>query len=201
MKKSWISTSALAVIALNVMASAVNAFDHPKESYIATYNVSSPKVNAEMILGSDGKGIALMKMNDSNTKVREFSDYAANIKTTFDDSRKLALKAKMTEKDGEAYDMDRFKRNAIKEIGDKIIDGHPCKGYIYQYNGYTGEVWVGEDCKLLVYSEVVTKDGKTSVTLKKIDQKPTAEEFKYEIPADYKVISEKEIVQKPTGEQ
>ena len=183
------------------MASTANAFDHPKETYIATYSVSSPKVDAEMILGSDGKGIALMKMNDTNTKVREFSDYAANIKTTFDDSRKLALVAKMTEKDGEAYDMDRFKRNAIKELGDKVIEEHPCKGYIYEYNGYTGEVRIGEDCKLIVFSEVVTKDGKTTVTLKKIEQKPAAEEFKYEIPAEYKVISEKETVQKTTGEQ
>ena len=68
MKKSWFLASALACLAPNVMALTVNAFDHPKETYIATYNVSSPKVNAEMILGSDGKGIALMKMKDSKHK-------------------------------------------------------------------------------------------------------------------------------------
>jgi hypothetical protein len=183
------------------MASAVNAFDHPKDTYIATYGVSNPNGKAEMILGSNGKGTAFMKMNDGNSKVREIYNYGTSTKTTIDESHKASLEAKMTEKDGEAFDMDRFKRNAKKALGDKTIDGHPCKGYQYEYGGYTGEVWVGEDCNLLVFSEVVINDGKTTVSLKELNKKPADEEFKYEIPADYKVISEKETVQKTTGEQ
>lgn len=186
-KTSLILASVTAMVAPYLMAPAALAFDYPKEVYLVTYEVVTPTGKTELQQASNGKGMVTMKVKDAKSTYRYFADYKIDVYTTMMDSTKTARKEKLDKKTAETFNHIYFKKNAQKELGAKVVGGHPCHGYMYSAGGETGEVWIGDDCKILVFGD----SGKTITTLKKLDTNPPASEFNSEIPSNYKMPPEK----------
>lgn len=196
MKTSLILASVTAMVAPYLMAPAALAFQGPTDAYLAEYEIVSPKGKFYMNIASDGKGMAVMKTNNEGREVYTFSDYNAGVITKVDVTHKAALKNKMTASDESNYKMDVIRKAASKELGSKVVEGHPCKGYEQKNGDNTGQIWIGDDCNLIVLSEATESTGKTTLTLKKNTDKPDPSLFIIEIPKDYQLYDENKIQEK-----
>lgn len=191
MKKTTIALAAL-IAAPYLMAPAAFAFEYPKQAYDATYEMTGPQGKSEMRMASDGKGKTLTKTNSAGQQMRMIADFKSGVCTTLMDTAKMATTAKMTEANSQASDENWYKKKkGVKQLGAKVVAGHPCHGYEYTESGTTSQTWVGDDCKIMVQSVTDTpKFGKTTMTLKKIAGAPAATEFNASIPAGYKNIGQ-----------
>lgn len=190
------------VIAPYTMAQKALAFDFPKEAYVAKYDVTfPPDGKMEMVMGSDGKGMTFIKTTEGNKVTRDYFDYKTTTKTTFDDTRKQALISKMYEEDANFFDQDRYKRKGSKELGSKTVAGHQCHGFVFEQGGKSADVWIANDCKVMVSTETSGQDAKTIILLKELNKEPNSKEFKIEIPSDYQTVSMLETTTQKTGEQ
>lgn len=191
-KRIFLLASAAFTVAPYIVAPAAFALDYPKQAYDATYEMVSPQGKTEMRMASDGKGKTLTKTNSMGQQVRMVADFKAGTCTTLMDTAKMAITAKMTEANAQGYDENWYKKKkGVKQLGAKVIAGHPCHGYEYSESGTTSQTWVGDDVKIMVQSVTDTpKVGKTTMTLKKIAGAPAATEFNASIPAGYKTMNQ-----------
>ncbi|MDX2108190.1 MAG: DUF4412 domain-containing protein [Candidatus Melainabacteria bacterium] len=188
--KLIIATLALTPLSI---AQPVTAADYPKKIFLATFETESPKGKGEGSFGSNGKGIVRMSSKDADTSFRYFIDYNSDLYTTIMDSTKSATTKKLDEaqKTASLSFMDSYKKIATKDLGSKVIDGHPCHGYKFKDSSTSesGEAWIAEDYNVIVRSETTNRVGYlTKSKLKKIDTNPPESEFNTTIPADYKVV-------------
>ena len=82
-------------------------------------------------------------------------------------------------------------KTRVKALGNKTVNGHPCKGESYSVGDNNYEVWTGTDIDYPVKSVVVMDSGTTTTELKSFSSKaPDASLF--EVPSTgYKVLGAK----------
>lgn len=185
MNKSRISASLAIILAPYIVAVSAIAFDPPKQAYKAVYDMPSAKeAKAQMIIAWNGKDIGVTHAVRNGEKLRIVSDFKNHRAILFMDAHKIASPVPLSAEFTEIYDVQTYKNKATKTLGSKTINGQKCHGYIFVDHATTREVWIGDDCKVLVVSKYPGAE-KNNLTLKSFDKSPADSEFNATIPADY----------------
>lgn len=168
-----------------VMALGAMAVDYPTQVYDATYQMNNSRGVSKLRMASDGKGHFFTESSAGGQQIRSIVDYLAGTTTTLIEQNKMAMKMKLPPDAAYTADQETIKKNQGQSIGQKVVDGHPCHGYEYTKQGIKRQVWIGDDCKIMVQSTSDTPQGKVSMDLQTISKNPPADSFK--IPAGYTV--------------
>lgn len=183
------------IMAPLVISSSASASDLPKDCFLATYELETPKGKGESTYGSNGKGIFVWGSKEPGEEHRYFADFNNNLVTNLFVSTKTATKQKIDPNTLETIKvMDGYKKAATKDLGSKTLIGHPCHGYLYEIKSSreSGEAWIAEDLDILISSTNENGAGyKTKLTLKNLDKSPPESAFDSAIPSDYKVVDTK----------
>lgn len=183
--KLLVATIAAAAASGNLATLAV---DYPTKAFDLTYAMTTPTGSSQMRMASDGKGKVLTQQTVANTKVTSVADYPAKIMYSIMDAQKMVYKMKMPEQSGSIMTDEAAKKLQAKSLGNKVIDGHPCKGWLYSSTGNVStETWLATDLEAAVKSVTKTPQGTTTMTLKSVSMK-TPDASLFAIPAGYKVV-------------
>ncbi len=178
-----------ALVVLAVLAggsSAMAANDYPKQKYDATYTMTGPQGASEMRMASDGAGKMMTVTKVQGNAYTSIVDYLKMTSTVLIAQSKMAMQSKLPETGKYVNETDAVKKSGGKELGSKVVAGHPCHGYSYKNSSGSTEVWIGDDVKFMVQSTTKTPAATTVMTLKSIAGAPPASVF--EIPAGYKMM-------------
>jgi hypothetical protein len=152
--------------------------EYPKQAYDATYASSGPMGSSTMRMSSDGKGHMRTESNAGGQKVVSISDYPNKMAYSIIESQKMVMKVPL--KAGpQVHDAESAKKANAKDLGIKVVNGHPSHGWEYTTDGGKVQTWVGEDTHCLVKSETTTAQGKMTMDLKTYNgTKPADDLFK-----------------------
>jgi hypothetical protein len=104
------------------------------------------------------------------------------------DAQKTVYKMRMPAQQGNIMTDEAAKKLQAKSLGNKVIDGHPCKGWLYSSTNNTStETWLATDLEAAVKSITKTPQGTTTMTLKSVSMK-TPDASVFAIPTGYKVV-------------
>lgn len=176
----------VALGALFAAAPAMAASEYPKEKYDATYTMSGPAGASEMRMASDGAGRVMTETKTAAGKFVSIADYKNMTSTSIIEQSKMAMQSKLPATSAYVSTDTMAKKPTTKPLGNKVIGGHPCKGYAYSDKAGSTEVWVGDDVKIMVQSTTSTPQGKTVMTLKSFKSAPPATAFN--VPPGYKMM-------------
>jgi len=138
---------------------------YPKQVFDASYKSSTPEGKGTVRYSSDGKGHFRQEETVQGKKVVSIVDYNDHRVTTLMEVNHMAITQPFKPVAPKMSDADFVKNPDYKSAGNKVIDGHPCHGYKSEKDGVITEVWIGDDIKHLVKSEVHTDKGLTSLTM------------------------------------
>jgi len=173
-----------------VCCSAALAVDYPKKAFDASYDLTAPTGNNTMRMCSDGKGRMRTETVTPGARVVTISDYPNLVSITILDAQKMAIKSKLTADSYQGSESADMKKKGAKDIGNKVVAGHPCHGWEYNQPATktVTQVWIGNDIDWLVQSNTQLPNGKSVMTLKSFAAKaPDASLFSMTVPAGYKV--------------
>jgi hypothetical protein len=161
--------------------------EYPKQAYDATYTQSGPQGSTTMRMMSDGKGHMRTETNAAGQKIVSISDYPNKVAYSIMETQKMVMKVPL--KGGpQVHDTESAKKVNAKDLGIKVVNGHPSHGWEYTTEGGKVQTWVGEDTHCLVKSETTTSQGKISMDLKTYNAAaPGADMF--QVPAGYKTMN------------
>lgn len=183
--KLLVATLATAAASGNLTALAV---DYPTKAFDLTYAMTTPTGSSQMRMASDGKGKVLTQQTVANMKVTSVADYQGKVMYSIMDAQKMVYKMKMPAQQGNIMTDEAAKKLQAKSLGNKVIDGHPCKGWLYSSTNNTStETWLATDLEAAVKSITKTPQGTTTMTLKSVSMK-TPDASVFAIPAGYKVV-------------
>ncbi len=181
------------VVAASLCCVAAVAADYPKKIFDATYDVVNPssgKATLRMI--SDGKGHMRTETTMPNSKFITIADYPKLESMTILEAQKMVMKSKLSADSYQGSEPEEMKKKNAKDLGSKVVVGHPCHGYEYTtkqgaFNSST-ETWIGNDIGCFVQSTTSTPQGKSVTTLKTFSAKaPDVTLFSMTPPEGYKV--------------
>ncbi len=196
MRTIRILASITAILAPYTMALPTFAFEPPKESYKAIYDTTSAgKVASQTCMAWNGKDVGVVLAVINGEKMRIVSDFKNNKAILFMDAHKIASPMPLDVEYIELFDMESYKKRSTKALGTKTVNGHPCHGYLYADHGVSREVWIGDDCKVVVTLKNPDESG-NALTLKSFEKSPPDSEFVTAIPADYETY-----IKKPSPEK
>jgi len=191
-----ILASITAIFAPYTMALSTFAFDPPKESYKAIYDTTfTGKVASQTCMAWNGKDVGVFRAVVNGEKLRIVSDFKNNKAIIFMDAHKIARPLPLDVEYIELFDMESYKKRSTKGLGTKTVNGHPCHGYLYMDHGVSREVWIGDDCKVVVLLKNPDESGNV-LSLKSFEKSPPDSEFVTAIPADYETY-----IKKPSQEK
>lgn len=176
--------------ALFVMSTAqpAQAMDYPKKAFDATF-VSTGTGASTMHMISDGKGHVRNEVEAGNYQTVSIFDYPGKVNLVIRPAAKRVMRMQLKDGQEDVYDEASIKRHNPKSLGSKVLDGHPCKGWVYTAEtGGQVEIWLADDIQLAVKTVVTTKSGKvlrTSVLKSYSPATPPASAFA--IPAGYSI--------------
>lgn len=164
------------------------AVDYPTKAFDLTYAMTTPTGASQMRMASDGKGKVLTQQTVANMKITSVADYPGKVMYSIMDAQKMVYKMKMPAQQGNIMTDEAAKKLQAKSLGNKVIDGHPCKGWLYSSTNNTStETWLATDLEAAVKSITKTPQGTTTMTLKSVSMK-TPDASVFAIPAGYKVV-------------
>jgi hypothetical protein len=164
------------------------AVDYPTKAFDLTYAMTTPTGASQMRMASDGKGKVLTQQTVANMKITSVADYPGKVMYSIMDAQKTVYKMRMPAQQGNIMTDEAAKKLQAKSLGNKVIDGHPCKGWLYSSTNNTStETWLATDLEAAVKSITKTPQGTTTMTLKSVSMK-TPDASVFAIPAGYKVV-------------
>jgi len=180
MRKVGVSLIAVTIAAVN----SAWAADIPK-AYETRYETTMAGVGTmQNHYMSDGKGHVRMEtLNPDGVTQIVLLDYPQHtlISTTDINGQKRFMKSPLPDYEGD----DDFKKGA-KDLGTKVIDNHPCRGYEVTYkNGLATDIWYDDARKCAALTESVGPEQKTISKLK--SWVGTAPSFSMSLSSDYKL--------------
>jgi hypothetical protein len=132
---------------------------------------------------SNGKGqVVMMPAKGSATDPYTLVDYTTGESTALNPATKTAVSSKL--------EMPWISNGTCEEtnatiLGDKTIDGHPCKGWKVTNGNTTSEYWLGEDTGCYVQIISTLPNDKTA-EFKLVEFEPTVDPAaKFEVPEGY----------------
>lgn len=184
-KQTLVALSALICLA----PCATAATKYPTEVFDAKYVLTTGAGGkTDMRMASDGKGHFLTQTTTGGQQYGTIVDYLNQTSVSLIPQGKIAMKTKLPATGGYVADESSVKQMNGKSLGTKIINGHPCHGYEYVTGTAKTQTWIGDDCKIVVQSVTQSSAGKSTMELKTIAGKPTADLF--EVPAGYKLMGQ-----------
>lgn len=177
------------VLATLVCCSAALAVDYPKKVFDATYEITSPAGATTMRMTSDGKGRMRTETNTAGNKCITIADYPGLASLTLLEAQKMAIKGKLSAESYQGSETADMKKKGAKDLGNKVVVGHPSHGYEYNSAGkFLTQIWIGNDIDWFVQSTATLPNGKSVTTLKSFSSKaPDPALFSMTPPAGYKV--------------
>lgn len=166
---------------------AANAADWPTKTFDITYTMTTPTGTSQMRMASDGKGKVLTTTEVSNMKMTSVADYPAKVAYSIMDAQKMVYKMRLPETQANISNDESAKKLGAKSLGIKVIDGHPCKGWLYSVKDNTTETWIALDLEAAMKSVTKTPQGSTTMVLKSLSTK-TPDPKLFAIPPGYKVV-------------
>jgi hypothetical protein len=140
---------------------------YPKQTFDATYDMTTPSGKSTMRMASDGKGHMRTETKTAAGKVISVTDFPARTVTTAMEAQKMIMKNKIPQTShNNVYDDSWAKRTGAKSLGAKTVDGHPCHGFESTNNGVTMQTWIGDDTHYMVHSECKLPNGLQVTALK-----------------------------------
>lgn len=171
-----------------ICAPSAMATDYPTKAFDARYDLSGPTGKSELRMASDGAGKFLTATTASGASYVTIVDYQKRTSTTLIEQGKMAMQSALPAGGTFVSDENTVKKAGGKEIGTKVIKGHPCHGYKYTNPSGSSEVWIGDDVKIMVESTTTSPQGKTVMSLKSVAGAPAASAFK--VPPGYKLMTQ-----------
>jgi len=176
---------ALALMALPESSQAV----YPTRPYEASWESQGPsgKVYATRF-ATDGKGRGRSEMPGAGGNMRAaIADLKAKTVYVLLPEQKMALKLPLKEE--EMLGMtESLSPNKGKDLGVKVIDGHPCHGRLHDLGGTVAEIWTGDDIQVPVYS-ITTMSGYGKTVRRLKSYQPTAPAaHAFVVPPSFRVV-------------
>jgi hypothetical protein len=189
MKAAKLSMAAALVGATLIASGSLTtpAADWTTKTFDITYFMTTPTGSSQMRMASDGRGKVLTQTEVSNIKVTSVADYPAKVAYSIMDAQKMVYKMRLPEQQNNVSTDEGAKKLGAKSLGMKVIDGHPCRGWLYCVKDSTTETWVAIDLEAAMKSVTKTPQGSTTMVLKSLSEKIPDPKL-FAIPADYKVI-------------
>jgi hypothetical protein len=183
----------LALLALSIAGSAnVAALAEDmwvKKPYIATWEMKTPQGVSTSKVYNDGQGRGRMEIVQGATKSVSLMDWPAKKVTVLIEQGKMAMVMPLKEGDYASANA-ASKKNKVKDLGVKMIDGRLCKGALYNFDGTMSEQWISDDLKVDVESTTTNpKYGKTSRRMTSY-QAVTPPASMFQIPPGYKMMQQ-----------
>ena len=178
----------LALGLISVLAPNAVAGNYPTQKFDAKYEIDSPQGKIQMRMASDGAGHFMTESVTHGMKSTSLLDYLAGTSTTLIEQGKMAMKTKLPTGGAPVADESSMKSKGGKEIGAKVVNGHPCHGFESNTAGVKSQVWIGDDCHITVQSITDSPAGKQVMNLKSVAGAPPADVFK--VPAGYKMMAQ-----------
>ncbi|CAN5226790.1 hypothetical protein BH10CYA1_BH10CYA1_07680 [soil metagenome] len=177
------------VLATLMCCSAALAIGYPKKVFDATYEITSPSGPSTMRMTSDGKGHMRTETKSGGSKFVTIADYPGLVSITLLEAQKMAIKTKLSQDSYQGSETADMKKKGAKDLGSKVVAGHPCHGYEYNSAGkFLTQIWLGNDIDWFVQSSATLPTGKSVTTLKSFTTKaPDSALFSMTPPAGYKV--------------
>jgi hypothetical protein len=180
---------ALVALALGVSSITAAFAEDPwvKKAYVATWESKTPQGNSTSKVYNDGKGHGRMEIDQSGRKTITLIDWPGKKVTILIEQGKMAMQMPLKEGDY-SQAANSSKKNKVKDLGTKMIDGRLVRGALYNFDGTMSEQWVSDDLKVDVDSTTTTpKFGKSTRHLTSYQAvTPSADLFK--VPAGYKMM-------------
>ncbi|HEY9791771.1 MAG TPA: DUF2092 domain-containing protein [Candidatus Obscuribacterales bacterium] len=178
----------LALGLISMLAPNAVAGNYPTQKFDAKYEISSPQGKTDMRMASDGAGHFMTESVAHGFKSTSLLNYLEGTSTTLIEQGKMAMKTKLPPSGGMVADESSVKSAGGKQIGAKVVNGHPCHGYEYSASGVKTQVWIGDDCHITVQSTTDSAAGKQVMNLKSLAGAPPADVFK--VPTGYKMMAQ-----------
>ncbi len=158
-----------------------------KRAFDATNEVTDSKnTTFETRLASDGKGHVLSQSKSAFGDNSTIMDYTTKTMCSVMETPKLIIKDVL--RDVTQKDVDPAAKKDVKSLGEKTINGHPCKGESYTVGKSKVEVWTGTDIDYAVKTVVDVNDTKITTELKSFSTKQPPEKL-FEVPKEgYKLL-------------
>lgn len=187
--KNFVLGAALCVVMLSScsMKQEVCCADHPIKPFKAVYELSmNGRPAGTQTWLSDGTGKVVMKLGtDQPQNFSTLVDYVNHKLTIIDGLSKTAESRQIETPWVSNASMEQLNATVL---GDKTIDGHPCKGWKVTNADTISEYWLGDDTGC--YVEVDTSNSSNSQVskLKLAEYSPELPAgTSFTVPADYKM--------------
>lgn len=191
LKKFALSASAIAIACsatLSISTTIASANDVPsfaKKPYDVTMTNTSPTGDSTVRTSSDGKGHIRSEVETKGSKSISIMDYPAGTITSLMVAQKMMVKMPLPKQEEPVTDVESARKAHAKELGAKVINGHPCHGYETKAGDAVAQTWVGDDIHYLVHSETTSPKIKVVTDLKSYSPK-APESSLFDIPPGYK---------------
>jgi YD repeat-containing protein len=168
-----------------ISACAGDVPSYVKKPYDVTMTSTTPAGPNTIRTSCDGKGHLRSEVDTQGQKTISLIDYPAMTVTSLIVAQKMMIKMPMPAQEDPITDAESAKKAHAKDLGSKVMNGHPCHGYETKKDDTTTQTWVGDDIHYLVHSELTTPKMKCVTDLKSYsDKAPEASLF--DVPAGYK---------------
>lgn len=184
-----LSASVIALTCSSTMstlkACAADVPTYAKKPFDVTMTSKTPAGESTIRTTCDGKGHLRSEVNTAGQKSISLMDYPANTITSLLEAQKMMIKMPMPAQEEQITDAESAKKVHAKDLGSKVMNGHPCHGYEVKKDDTVTQTWVGDDIHYLVHSEVTSPKLKSVTNLKSYSTKAPEATF-FDIPAGYK---------------
>lgn len=153
----------------------------PERPYDAVYQTladSSSSMQTHII--SDGRGHTRSESTISGQQYVSIMDSTKRVCYALNAQMKTATKVPF---DTSAYYDPNYAKSQ-KPIGVKVVEGHPCHGWLMNSGGHQTQTWVADDIGCTV---LVTSDNKPFMRLVKF-QPYAANASMFTVPSDYRIV-------------
>lgn len=161
--------------------------EYPKQAYDATYTTTGPSGSSSLRMASDGKGHLRTESSSGGYKVISISDYPNKMAYSIMEAQKMVMKVPLKPTPN-VQDAASAKKANAKDLGIKVVNGHPSHGWEYTTDGGKVQTWIGEDTHCLVKSETTTPQGKMTMDIKTYSGSAPGDDA-FKVPAGYKTMT------------
>ena len=177
--------SLLAIAAVSSISTAA-AEEYSKRPFDATYTSVTPSGSTTLRIASDGRGKYVTETTSQGQVIRSVVNYIDHTSFTVMPAQKMVIKGPFKAMEG-AFDPDMARKKNAKNLGVKVVEGHPAQGWLYTADGGTTEVWVGNDINQFVKSTTKSPSGNVTTTLKTFAARGPAPDV-FAMPSGYQVM-------------
>jgi len=147
-------------------ARAADVPTYAKKPFDVTMTSKTPAGENTIRTSCDGKGHLRSEVDTAGQKSISMMDYPANTITSLLVAQKMMIKMPMPAQEEQITDADSAKKAHAKDLGSKVMNGHPCHGYEVKKDDTVTQTWVGDDIHYLVHSEMTSPKLKCVTDLK-----------------------------------